>query len=122
MHGEETGRLCRHAVSGRPATPNCGLSIRQVDVVIPWDFIDVVRWTETPTLAPPIATPGNEMRFGGARCQHSATLRGKTYVHHRERSLCHVSFGQELDGGGTRNRLYRLRDETLFVVLKDDSP
>jgi hypothetical protein len=33
MHGEETGRLCRHEVSGRPARRNRGLSIRQVDGV-----------------------------------------------------------------------------------------
>ena len=33
MHGEETGRLCRHEVSGRPARPSRELSIRQVDGV-----------------------------------------------------------------------------------------
>jgi hypothetical protein len=33
MHGEETGRPCRHEVSGRPARPNLGHSIRQVDGV-----------------------------------------------------------------------------------------
>src|SRR6476661_7134209 len=33
MHGEETGRPCRHEVTGRPARPNLGLSIRQVDGV-----------------------------------------------------------------------------------------
>jgi len=33
MHGEETGRPCRHEVSGRPARPNLALSIRQVDGV-----------------------------------------------------------------------------------------
>ena len=31
MLGEETGRLCRHEVSGLPARSNRGLSIRQVD-------------------------------------------------------------------------------------------
>lgn len=43
MHGEETGRLCRHEVSGRPATPNRGLSIRQVDGV---NAVGVHRRTE----------------------------------------------------------------------------
>jgi hypothetical protein len=33
MHGEETGRLCRHEVSGLPARSNRGLSIKQVDGV-----------------------------------------------------------------------------------------
>ncbi len=33
MRGEETGRLYRHEVSGRPARPNRGPSIRQVDGV-----------------------------------------------------------------------------------------
>ncbi len=41
MHGEETGRPCRHEVSGRPARPNRGLSIRQVDGVNAWEFIEV---------------------------------------------------------------------------------
>ena len=43
MHGEETGRPCRHEVSGRPARPNRGLSIRQVDGVNAWEFIEVVK-------------------------------------------------------------------------------
>jgi hypothetical protein len=33
MHGEAIGRLCRHEVSGRPARPNRGSSIKQVDGV-----------------------------------------------------------------------------------------
>jgi hypothetical protein len=33
MHGEETGRLCRQEVNGRPVRRNRGLSIRQVDEV-----------------------------------------------------------------------------------------
>ena len=39
MHGEETGRLCHHEVSGRPATPSRGLSIKQVDGVAYRDSI-----------------------------------------------------------------------------------
>jgi hypothetical protein len=39
MHGEETGRPCRHEVSGRAARPNRGLSIRQVDGVNACEFI-----------------------------------------------------------------------------------
>jgi hypothetical protein len=33
MYGEETGRPCRHEVSGRPARPNRGVSTTQVDGV-----------------------------------------------------------------------------------------
>ena len=33
MHGEETGRQCHHEVSGRPARPNRGISVRQADQV-----------------------------------------------------------------------------------------
>src|SRR5258708_30384698 len=33
MHGEETGRPCRHEVSGRPARAKHELSIRQVEAV-----------------------------------------------------------------------------------------
>jgi hypothetical protein len=35
MHGEETGRLCRHEVSERPVRRNRGLSMRQVDGIDP---------------------------------------------------------------------------------------